>query len=61
MKLNAIESADTLESEQTYPQWAENYMFTQGDNFTDNMMIKTAIVEKPSRSVFENAILNDSI
>lgn len=45
MKEHAGQSVDILIKEGDYPKWAGSMSFTQGDQFIDSIMIKTAVID----------------
>lgn len=57
MEQHVKASITTFEQEGNYPQWAKGITFTQQDNFTDALMLSTAIFPK-KESTFVMAMKN---
>jgi len=57
MRANVTKSLDMLEKEGDYPVWAENIYMAKLDQFTDAIMIKTAVMES-DMGLVERALLN---
>ena len=56
MKEHARESAEMLQKEGDYPSWADSAM-AAGDQFTDAIMIKAAVLDTEKESLIERAML----